>query len=710
MSHPVALHRRPLRESLQFLKLLLLLVPAVATAWALQDTGLLAAVKLTHWKMLGGLLAGCLLAQGLAWLLWRRRMGLRALALGAGVYWAVQLNYYVGPGEVLVAVVVAAGALAVGSLVLGKGRYDLLDRLLPGAALIVAVVGWTLPFPIHGSRVYVVAFAFLILLARRQLLDDGRQLGRALSTLAAEHPLLLAMLVTVVGFASMGLWLPSLNFDDNSSHLAIQSQLLRDGYYRFDIASQVWALAPWFNNTWHGIAAVLLGAESRAAVNLIWLLLGVSGAYRLCIALGAGSRAGLLAAAVFASHPLTAYYGTTLQVDGPSAAILLHLAAVLCGTDLTRRSTWIPGALIGITLALKMTNVVFVVLPCLYVTWVALRDRRLGWWLRVALISALIGGSSYLYAAALTGNPTFPMFNTVFQSPYYPLEGFSDPRWHVGIGPWLLWDLTFETSSFMEAYPGAAGVSLLVLLGGTLAVLLRAGPSRWLALAALLPAAVLFIEVQYLRYVFPSMAILGVLSVAALDQLLARWSGVLVTTLALVCVTNLGLMANTSWIMRSGAWEGLASEGRSNAVALESRVTPHRALLERMISRYPDACILNVDRRPYTARLMGRAVSVAWYDPQMARAVLWAGKDAQGSRWGELVGALGVSHVLVPKQGEPVLEAALTRLGARREDQEQDLVLWRLTTESGQEAKCDPRFFEARDTAHHRLHAFDSQP
>lgn len=684
---------------------LVLLIPLLLTAWGLELSHLLTDVKPTHWQMLATLLISCGLAQLGAWLLWRRQLGLRASPLGAGLYWLLQLIYYVGPGEVLVAVVLMAGALAVGTLVLGQDRHGVLDRLLLGIALTVSLVAWLLPFPVHGPRTYVVLFGLIILLRWRAVAQDVQIIRHRLGDLASSHPLLLALLAVVAGFASMGLWLPSLNFDDNSTHLALQSQLLRDGYYRMDIASLVWSLQPWFNNTWHAMAAMLLGGESRAAVNLIWLLLGVTGAYRLSMAVGAGPRAALLAAAVFASHPLTAYYGTTLQVDGPTAAILLHLAAFLCVQGVERGGAWVPGALIGMMLALKLTNVVYVLLPCLYFTWVALRTRSLGWWGGVVLVAVFTGCSSYVYATALTGNPAFPLFNGIFHSPYFPPESFADDRWLGGIGPGILWEVTFDTSRFMEAYPGALGVSLTALLGGSLLALVRPGKSRWLMLVALVPAAILFGQIQYVRYIFPSLALLGVLAVVALDGLLARWPAILVATVVVLCGTNLALMPRPSWITTGGAWAALVKDGKAHKPVLVRGATPHRALFDRMLDRYPDACVLNTDRRPFTARVSGRALSVAWYDQQMSRAVRWAAKDPLGGRWVEILRALGVSHVVVPQPAsDPTLSRALATLGAVREDQEQNLELWRLQAAGGGgNAVCDSRFFESRNTAHRLL-------
>ena len=124
-------------------------------------------------------------------------------------------------------------------------------------------------------------------------------------------------------------WLPSLNPDDNAAHLLLGNQLLADGYFHLDASTQISSVSPWFNNAIQALLLLVSGGEARSGTGLIWLLFGAAGAFRLAKALRADDATALLAMAVYASHPLTAYYGTTLQVDGASAACLLHLA-ILC--------------------------------------------------------------------------------------------------------------------------------------------------------------------------------------------------------------------------------------------------------------------------------------------------------------------------------------------------------------------------------------------
>lgn len=701
--HPV---RQYPRGAALIAQLVVVLLPGVAACWGVFEAGLLEGVEDGRYAMLGTLLSGCLVSQMLAWMMWRKRIGSSALALGGGLYWVAQLVHYVGLGEVSVALLLILGAQAAGSLLNRRPDGSLLDRFVPGMAVLVSIVAWLLPFPVHDGRIYLLLLLVLIAIRWTQLRADGGQLLATFRCLGRDNPYALALVVMTCGFASMGLWLPSLNYDDNAVHIALQTQLLHDGYYRFDIASQVWAMSPWFNNVWHALAAMLLGAESRAAGNLVWLVLGACGAWRLAGALGAGATARLLAAAVYASNPMVPYFGTTLQVDGPSTAVLLHLAAVLVSPGMGLKvSAWTVGSLIGMLLALKVTNVVYLLLPCLYITFMAFRQRHVEQWAAVVGVSILTGCSSYVYAWLLTGNPTFPLFNTVFHSPYYPLVAFEDARWHVGAGPSLVWDITFSTQLYMEAQPGAMGVTLLALLGGMVLALLQGKRTFSIALASLLPAAVLFGEVQYARYIFPSLAVLTVLAVVALDRLPKehfRWIGAI---LVMVCATNVILASNTSWITRSGAWEGLVQQGPAYGAALRRQAIAPQILLERMKSRYPQSCALNSDAgQPFTARMVGSAVSAAWYDQQLQRATAWSDSDMSGQRWVQTLQSLGVSHVLRPTGGSTALEQALRLLDAGLEDQEGALELWRLGTEAGRVGQCSGSFFDARDTAHRNFH------
>ena len=241
--------------------------------------------------------------------------------------------------------------------------------LLVGLAVLAAVVGWLLPFPIHRRWAYLVAAVLVVAWHARALaalLSDG---ATSLRQGALRYPAWAILAITATTVASLGLWLLSLNYDNDAVHLILQAQLLADGYYHLDVQSQSWAVAPWANNVLHAVAAMLAGREARAAVAALWLLLGLDGARRLALALGATPRVALAAAAVFAAQPFAGYFTATMQVDGASAAILLHLAAIAASPATARPGPWAAGAIGGLLLGLKTVNLLFALPLLAWIAW-----------------------------------------------------------------------------------------------------------------------------------------------------------------------------------------------------------------------------------------------------------------------------------------------------------------------------------------------------
>lgn len=686
--------------------LALALLPAIAVLYgALFGYRLLDRFLLPQSLMLGKVAAACLGVQLFFALAFWRRLGKSALALGGVAFWALAFVYYAGPQAAFSTVVAVCAALSVVSLIPSAAQSNLALRLLLGLAVLVGAMGWLLPFPIHDARYYYPLLLLLLMWRRSHLRNAGVELCASWKRLVGEQPLGVAATVFIAGFASLGLWLPSINYDDQSAHLIMQNQMLRDGYYHLDIFGQAWAVSPWFNNAFHALTALIAGESSRAAANLIWLLLGLSGAFRLARALGASTAGSLMATAIYATHPLTAYFGTTLQVDGVVAAVMMHMLVYLVEEHGRFRAGWQFGAMVGMLLALKITNVFYLLGPCIYFAWMAFRHRQWRGFLLAVLTAILVGGSNYAYAWLMTGNPVFPMLNTYFQSPYFPLTEFADPRWHAGLHVDTLWKLTFETGTYGEVWPGGAGVAMLGLAGGVVVALLRNGPARWVVASALLGGLLLFAQVQYLRYIFPAVAVACVAAVASLDASTRQRTVLALLTLAL-CAINLFLMPSTYWVLSSGAWNGLVDNGRTHKDTIILDVAPQQAILASLMQRSPNACVLLADpQAPFVGTMPGNALAIEWYDWQMSRAREWSNKDASGARWAKTLEALGVSRVLLTKGSNPSLEAALRQLGATVEDRRYALEMWSM--EGPAHSACNRDFIDSRDRAHRLLHPRD---
>ena len=623
---------------------------------------------------------------------WRHLASLPFLAACVPVLGVV---VFAGLTSVGASLLLIAAALALASCFHAASRSGIAIALMAGMACLMALVGWLLPFPVHHRAAYLIVALVLVVARWRALRESGREASATLRGLLSAHPAWSILLIGAATIASLGLWLPSLNYDDNAVHLILPSQLLADGYYRLDVQTQSWAVAPWANNVLHAIAALFAGQEARAAVALLWLLLGMSGAWRLARAVGASPQVALAAAAVFAAQPLTGYFTTTMQVDGASTAVLLHLAAIAAMPVHSRPGAAVIGLLAGLLLALKTSNLVYM-LPLL--VWLVLslpRGARLHWLGSFILCLLPVAASSYAYAWLVTGNPLFPFYNAVFRSPYYPLENFRDLKWMAGVSWRSLWDITYRTDAYGQFFPGAAGLAVLATLPALLMEAVRRPASRWLAVWALATGLLLFWFMQYLRYIFPALAVLAVLGTVALARFADR--RLFAAAVTALLLADALLMPTTSWIARENHWAQLLREGPAARTDIERKVMPERALLSRIVARDPNACVLMSNpRAPFVGTGRGHAISLhRRYDPELWRARNDAEADASGGKWRALLARIGASHVIVDSGKEPLLARTLAVMGHVVLDREGALEAWGAARHDAR--TCAPALRNARD-------------
>lgn len=682
----------------------LILGPVVATlvaaiANAELRNALIAAMPLLA-RYVGVLIAPALLVWAVC--RWRGSRIPAASFLVAGLCLAFAL--YAGLAQTTAFALLFAGAAVIGRALIGGTAEPtsgmLVTSMLAGLGTVIGIVGWLLPVPIHSAAFYLFLFGAIVFLGRRLLVESSQVIATEWVRVVSAHQTIAFFCVAMVGFAGIFLWLPSLNPDDNSAHLLLGNQLLADGYSHLDVSTQIFAVAPWANNVIQAMLALLSGADARSATGLVWLLFGCAGAYRLARALDADEPVSLLAAALYASHPLTAYYGSTLQVDGASAACLLHLAAVCIHVDRNRAEAASPiliGALCGILAGLKVTNLVFLAIFGSWLLWRLLSRGKLSRAIIIIAVAAAIAGSSYFYAYFITGNPLFPLYNGVFKSAYAPAVNFADARWHTGVQPSVLWDLTFSTGKFMEAYPGAAGLSLLALLGGALVALRSGGWRAALTLIGVLAAAVVFFQVQYLRYVFPAVALVATVAVVSFFSAGHRRAAIVAMTLLILA--QAGLVRTSSWIFNSGVAEEMLAKGPEALPAIEGRFVPEKVLIRKLAAGNDRFCLLMADpTTAYVAIAPGRTLTTAFYDSRLNALGQWANADATGSRWQQSLASIGATHVEIrPAQANPALMTALSGEGFSVSSQLGDAQIWSRDGQSPE--KCLTGMIGARNEA-----------
>lgn len=596
-------------------------------------------------------------------------------ASALGCVWVAALVFFAGPMPVLAAILLAAAACSLGSLLLpGDARARNALAVPVGLALLGGCAGWLLLLPLHHQGVHAAALLALCLARRRALGDAARGALDAWRAAVAAAPVMAAFAVMLLGLASTAAWLPTMQFDDLAYHLGLPSELQRHGAYRPDPANQIWALAPWLGDVVQGIAQVLAGREARGATNALWMLACASALWWFAATLRLDARARWLAIALFASLPPLAALAAGMQTELPAACLLLCLAVVVAGPHEPRL---LPAAavLAGGLFALKSSHALaaLVLLGWALARWHGRVDgRRL---LPALALFVLVAGSSYVFAAAISGNPLLPLFNDVFRSPFLAARQLEDPRWHAGFGVDLPWRMTFRTAAYLEAEPGGFGFVLVALSGAWLLALLRPA-TRTAALVASLVLLVPLVPLQYARYAFPGMVLLLVPMLGAATAALG-WRRAAVVLVAL-CVLDLGFQANAHWLLGVKSVRNLVRSG-GDAVAVFERFAPERALIAELRRRDDgDSIVLALDPgMPAVAELAGRGRSVAHYAPALEAARLDADADASGTRWQRLIGDLGARWLLLrPARLTDPQRRALVALDARRVAGAGEAELW----------------------------------
>lgn len=587
------------------------------------------------------------------------------------------LVFFAGPLPVAATLLLAALAVAIGSLwVALRSATDVVIALASGLALIAGALGWLLPYPLHHRFVYLAVALGVCVWRRHALLAGARAVYRDWRSAVDAAPVWAALAVMLVGLASTGAWLPTMQADDLAYHLGLPFQLQLNGVYAPDPALQIWALAPWLGDVVQGIAQVLAGGEARGAVDALWLALSAAALGLLTMTLRADARTAWLVVAVFASQPLLTALAAGMQTELPATALLAALALVIVQRERSTHALFVGAALAGGLFALKFGQLVAALVMLIWAAW---RTRgRIGGLPRAVvalLVFFLVAGSSYFHAWRISGNPLLPLFNDVFRSPLMPAHALGDARWQTGFTPWLPWSMTFDSARYLEASAGACGFAL-VMLGGAWLLALAQRETRSLAVAASAVMLLPLLAVQYARYAFPGIALLlPPLLIAAAAALSTRRFAVLAVAL---CALNLAFQANAPWPISTVARKRLLTNFGDADYVLQ-RFAPERVLIADLRRRDPgDSVVLAMDKQAANiAELAGRGRTVAWYAPSLEAKRLRADEDASGALWRQLIEGTGATWLLLrPDRLGDAQRAALASGAAQRITTVGEAELW----------------------------------
>ena len=568
---------------------------------------------------------------------------------------------------------IAFAAFGLACAVLGRrmarrfGIDDVLVGTFVGVFVLTGAIGWLLPYRVHLRPVYIAAIAALLVVERRAVGEILASSFRGWQSAVSGSKVWASLALIVATVSLSTAWLPTVLYDELVYHLMLPAQLMQLGYYRFDVSTQVWAVAPWSSDIVHAVVSVVAGADARGAVNAGWFAMACCALWRFGALIGLGERWRWLGIALYASQPYISGLLGTAQVENmlvPLTIVLAGLCVRVC-RDKDLDALYAVVIFAGLAASLK-TSQALVIGPLVLVcapAFLKAEPRKL---LAACGIALLFGSSSYFYAWHVTGNPVFPLFNGYFKSPFFQSINFRDERWAQGISWRSLWDLTFDTAKYQEVYVGGAGLSLLALSPFLLATLLVPALRRttlWLLLAVV----GMFAAIQYLRYVAPLLVVTIPLALFSMSRLVAPK----VATTAVVClvIVNMLLIPTSAWVLKNDLLRVqlraiLEKSGGSKKIvenyAFETLVA---AFLKQSASE-PGSVFLADKSRPFTAPFAGRAFAESWYDPEMQAAASLADADPTGALWAKLLEDKGIRYVLAVT-GLPDRPALAAALGGR---------------------------------------------
>lgn len=561
----------------------------------------------------------------------------RAGALSAALLLWVTAAAGVGP--VMAALLLGISSLALGAMVLGTAGAERLGTLMSallsvaiGLALYSGAINYASHVSVNRPVLYIGAFAATAVLARREVAFYGAALREWLVAPGQKFGALeycaFSVLVYVLALQSVFSALPEQYHDALAVHLFVALKMAQVGWWETDPAHFVGSIAPQGAN-WLFSAGAILAGEAGAKVVNFGLALVLTGLVFVLTGADRPRAIRLLAAALFASMPLTFIVTASLFAENALALFCTSMTALLAlsWTDLRRRDALAIGALMGAAALVKLQGVLFAV-PfglALVIRLVTARDVRSGIMTAtlVAAVFFLIGLEPYLHAYVETGNPVFPLFNAIFRSPLFETSANFADNWSGK----LTWDLpfrwTFESSRFIEGGNGVIGFALLAFLpaGIVSAVVQR---DRTMLIAVTIAGgyvALLVSQTQYIRYAYYALPILTAACAGGLAALATGRRATAGVAILAVCFVAgaLACIPTGGWILSSFDVGVLLAPDRQRPW-LDARV-PQRGLVD-VINAHAgaDAVVLLVGQ-PVAAGLRGKAHYLNWYNPALTRAL-----------------------------------------------------------------------------------------
>ncbi|WP_445492895.1 methyltransferase domain-containing protein [Rhodopseudomonas sp. RCAM05734] len=540
-----------------------------------------------------------------------------------------------GPAPAAIVLAFLLSSWCLGAFLLS--RAGTVTNNLPAVVTIVA--GWavfaigfallaSVPVNTTATHTLILAVPIALALARPGIRSDFRA-GTAAAFTRLQSPnrpglaYLAGLVFTVVilSFHLAMVALPERYFDAMAMHLYIPSYISAHRAWSYDVANYAFAYTPIGADMLYAHMFLLQGEAAARLLNFTAFAFTCLVTFQIAARCCARSSA-IWAVALLVSVPLTLIESATLFVENTAALFITTTVLVLIAANFRIRIADYLAIIILIAAAsaVKLHGAIVAALLGPLAAFLLFRTRTAPRPLaRFAIITAAGIGAAlwpYLYAWTKTGNPVLPLFNNIFKSPFFPPVEFVDSRWIGKFSPSFLYDATFATGGFVEAYNGALGFTFLVFLAAGIfaAIQRRDRIALFCGGFGLFLIVMLSVKTQYLRYLLIFFPLLVVVVAVAIDHLrqirLMRFP--LAIVIAAVALLNVYKMPAGGWILGVSDLRACCSENLRRQ--LELGQAPER-IANRILNEAagPLAKVLYVGN-PFGGLLTGIAIYSAWYN------------------------------------------------------------------------------------------------
>jgi len=539
-----------------------------------------------------------------------------------------------GPLALLAVAFFLISACALGSRLLGRDHGDSLpDQALAtilGAAVYIFLMTFLARLPVNYPLVWGLLLAIPI---AGDLAGFGRRLAacggwaRRAELRTWGERAAAALLVFVLGMHWLVALKPEVGADALAMHLAIPANLAAHHRMTFEPSRYIWSVMPMGADWIYSIVYQLGGEAASRLVNLAMLLALEAMLY------GAARRwltrpAALLVAALFATTPLVQLVTGSLFVENVLAALVLAMLASIwrLGETGNRRYLFAAAILGGGALTTKVGALPLVALALPFAAveagrqWRRLSPRPAGACAVALLLLAATAAPTYAIAYQKTHNPLFPFLNRKFPSPFLDLKEEVVTGYHHPVDLRTLYDLTFNTSKYLEASDGSFGFQYLVLaplaLAGLLAI--RGRPAMSAAVVGLAAAWLTLRSDSNARYIYAALP-LATIPFAALLGWTASHSRLLYRALiacAVLCAgVNIYFLPASGWYHRD--FYSPYTFARNGGDRYLEQAAPERLVIRRYNQLYPGSSLLLADDTNI-ADVRGEVYENSWHQWNVA--------------------------------------------------------------------------------------------